>query len=94
MSSPGPVAVVIPSWNGLEDLRACVASVRAQEDVAPEMMVVDNGSSDGTVSFLEREGIPHLALPRNAGLARAVNLGVSRTTAALLIVRRPGVGCA
>lgn len=80
------VAVVIPSWNGLEDLRECLASVRAQEGADAELMVVDNGSSDGTVPFLEREGIPHVALPRNAGFAHAVNLGVSRTTSPLVFV--------
>jgi GT2 family glycosyltransferase len=86
MSSALGVAVVIPSWNGLQDLRDCLASVRAQEGVDAEVMVVDNGSEDGSVSFLEREGIPHLALPSNAGFARAVNLGVSRTTSPLVFV--------
>jgi GT2 family glycosyltransferase len=49
-------------------------------------MVVDNGSADGTRSFLEREGISHVALPRNAGFATAVNLGVSRTTSQFVVV--------
>lgn len=80
------VAVVIPSWNGLEDLGDCLASVRAQEGTHAELMVVDNGSSDGTTSFLEREGIPHLALPENAGFARAVNLGVARTESPFVFV--------
>ena len=49
-------------------------------------MVVDNGSADGTTAFLEREGIEHVALPRNLGFARAVNLGVSRTSSPLVMV--------
>jgi GT2 family glycosyltransferase len=86
MTSGSGVAVVIPSWNGLADLRECLASLRAQEAADAEVMVVDNGSSDGSVSFLEREGIRHLALPRNLGFARAVNLGVARTAAPLVLV--------
>ena len=31
--------------------------------------MVDNGSADGTVDFLEREGVPHVALPENLGFA-------------------------
>jgi GT2 family glycosyltransferase len=81
-----PAAVVIPSWNCLEDLRDCLASVRAQDGADAEIMVVDNGSADGTGAFLEQEGIPHLALPQNAGFARAVNLGVAGTASPFLFV--------
>jgi GT2 family glycosyltransferase len=85
VSEARSVAVVIPSWNSLGLLPRCLESVRTQ-GVDLEPMVVDNGSSDGTVAFLEREGIPHLALPRNVGFAPAVNLGVKRTAAAQVLV--------
>ena len=39
-------------------------------------MVVDNGSTDGSVELLRGERRPHVALPRNEGFAAAVNLGV------------------
>ncbi len=48
--------------------------------------MVDNGSTDGSVGYLDREGIPHLALPRNTGFAAAVNLGASRTEAYSILV--------
>jgi GT2 family glycosyltransferase len=80
------VAVVIPSWNRLDDLRACVASVRAQAGVEVELLVVDNGSTDGTIGYLGREDVAHLALPSNAGFAHAVNLGVARTASRQLLV--------
>jgi GT2 family glycosyltransferase len=86
MDSAREVAVVIPSWNCLGDLRDCVESVRAQGGADAELLVVDNGSADGTLAFLEREGIPHVALPENLGFARAVNLGVSRTRSPLAMV--------
>jgi len=76
----GTVAVVIPSWNSLALLPRCLESLRGQ-GVELETLVVDNGSSDGTVAYLEREGVPHLALPENVGFARAMNLGVGRVRA-------------
>jgi hypothetical protein len=84
-SAPATVAIVIPSWNSGALLPDCVASIRAQ-GVAVELMVVDNGSTDGSVGFLEREGIAHITLPENIGFASAVNLGVSRTVAAAILV--------
>jgi GT2 family glycosyltransferase len=80
------VAVVVPSWNSLELLRRCLGSLREQEGVEVETMVVDNGSDDGTGSYLEREGVPHVSLPENVGFAPAVNLGVRRTVAPLVFV--------
>ena len=85
MSVEPQVAVVIPSWNSAALLPACIASIRAQ-GIEVETMVVDNGSADGSVAFLEREGIAHVTLPRNVGFAAAVNLGVAHTTATAVLV--------
>jgi GT2 family glycosyltransferase len=74
------VAVVIPSWNSIDLLPRCLESLAGQ-GMALETMVVDNGSGDGTVGFLKREGVPHLSLPRNLGFARAMNLGVAAVRA-------------
>lgn len=85
MSEPRSVAVVIPSWNTLGLLPRCLGSLRDQ-GAEIELLVVDNGSSDGSVEYLEREGVPHVALPANSGFAAAVNLGVSRTGSAAILV--------
>jgi GT2 family glycosyltransferase len=86
MNGQPAVSVVIPSWNCLGDLTACVESVRAQGAVDVELLVVDNGSTDGTTELLEREGIEHVALSGNVGFAGAVNLGVARTSSPLVMV--------
>ncbi|HEV2858544.1 MAG TPA: glycosyltransferase family 2 protein [Solirubrobacterales bacterium] len=80
MKRESTVAVVIPSWNSLALLPRCLGSLRDQ-GVELETLVVDNGSSDGTIAYLKREGVPHLALPENVGFARAMNLGVARVGA-------------
>jgi GT2 family glycosyltransferase len=79
------VAVVIPSWNSLGLLPRCLESLRDQ-GAELEVLVVDNGSSDGTVAYLEREGVAHIALPENRGFAAAVNLGVARTAAPAVLI--------
>jgi GT2 family glycosyltransferase len=85
MDSAGPsVAVIIPSWNSIDLLPGCLDSLRRQA-VPLELMVVDNGSIDGSVAYLRREGIPHVTLPRNEGFAVAMNLGVARTTAPTIL---------
>ncbi len=85
MSGPGAVAVVIPSWNTLRHLPRCLRSLHEQA-VELELLVVDNGSTDGSLDYLEGEGIPHLALGENTGFAAAVNLGAARTAAPAVLV--------
>ncbi len=85
MSGQGPVAVVIPSWNSLDLLPRCLDSLRTQGEEI-ELLVVDNGSGDGSLEYLRREGVPHVALPANVGFAAAVNLGFARTRAAAVLV--------
>lgn len=76
--------MVIPSWNSAELLPRCLRSL-AEQGLELEMLVVDNGSSDGTVAYLQREGVPHLPLPENAGFARAMNLGAARVRAGVIL---------
>jgi GT2 family glycosyltransferase len=80
VSASRTVAVVIPSWNSLGLLPRCLDSLAGQW-VEVELMVIDNGSEDGSVAYLEREGVPHVSLPENIGFAAAVNLGAARTEA-------------
>jgi GT2 family glycosyltransferase len=84
MDKPRPVAVVIPSWNTMRFLPACLGSLREQ-GVDLELLVVDNGSTDGSVAYLEEQEVPHLALPENVGFAAAVNLGARRTGAGAVL---------
>lgn len=71
------VAVVIPSWNGAPFLGDCLRSLAAQTHPA-QVVVVDNGSSDGTAALVG-ERFPEVTLiplPTNRGFAGAVNVGV------------------
>jgi GT2 family glycosyltransferase len=79
--------VVIPNWNSLQHLARCLGSLEnAGSSPEIELLVVDNGSADGSLEYLEREDVPHVALPENTGFAAAVNLGASRTRADSILV--------
>lgn len=84
MHADPAVAVVIPSWNAIELLPGCLESV-ARQGLELETIVVDNGSRDGSLEYLEERRVPHLRLARNVGFAAAVNLGAARATAAAVL---------
>ena len=46
------VSVVIVNWNGLDDTKLCLAHTHKQTYKDIEIIVVDNGSTDGSVNYL------------------------------------------
>ena len=72
------LSVVIPSWNGREELAACLSALREQTVRDIEVIVVDNGSTDGSVAFVREHHPEAIALPlsENMGFAASVNLGI------------------
>lgn len=72
------VSVVIPNHNGAHWLSGCLEALAAQELRGSEVIVVDDGSTDGSAAIL-RERYPQvrlIALDRNTGFAAAVNVGI------------------
>ena len=72
-----PVSVVIPAYNEKECIAATVRAVAAS-DHPVEIVVVDDGSTDGTADIVEGLDVPGLRLVRqtNAGKPAALNAGV------------------
>ena len=73
------VSVIIVSWNGRHFLEVCLSALDAQQGVAFETIVVDNGSEDGSADFV-RERFPSvrvIALQRNLGFAGGNNAGAA-----------------
>lgn len=74
---PGLVSVVIVNYNGASLLKPCLESVFAQTYRSLEVIVVDNGSSDGSAEMVRRS-FPDVRLIVNAGnvgFAEANNRG-------------------
>jgi rhamnopyranosyl-N-acetylglucosaminyl-diphospho-decaprenol beta-1,3/1,4-galactofuranosyltransferase len=49
------VAAIVVSYNRLELLRRCLAALRLQDGYADEIILVDNGSTDGSPAMVRRE---------------------------------------
>ena len=71
------VSVLIPTYNRLELVCEAIASVRAQTYPHYEIIVADDGSSDGTVEALRLEDLQVLSLT-HGGQARARNAALAR----------------
>ncbi len=75
---PNLVSVVIPNWNGKRFLAGCLDSLLKQKYEHVEVIIVDNGSKDGSVEFLQ-ENYPQVRLltfENNTGFSPAVNRGI------------------
>jgi len=80
-------SIIIPNWNGIDHLPGCLDALRAQSYSRTQVILVDNGSSDGSQSFV-REHYPevHLvALERNLGLTGGNNVGFEAASGEILI---------
>ncbi|MCC6389941.1 MAG: glycosyltransferase, partial [Bryobacterales bacterium] len=73
------LSVIVVNWNRKELLRACLASLLSQEGVQKEIIVVDNGSSDGSVQMLEQEfrSVKVIGNTVNLGFCAANNQGIA-----------------
>ena len=83
--------VVIPNYNGLEYLKACLASLREQTARDFTTLIIDNGSSDGSAEWLssyekEEERVRVILLPENTGFSGAVNLGIRESDTPYVIL--------
>lgn len=86
------ISVIIVTYNSREHIRRCLASF---QDSSVEIVVVDNGSSDGTPELV-RQTFPTVKLiasPSNLGFAAGANLGVRNSTGSALLFTNPDVVC-
>ena len=72
------VCVVIPNWNGRHLLARCLDALAAQTFQDFRVLIVDNGSSDGSVPWIEKNhsAIEVIAKESNIGFAAAINEGI------------------
>jgi GT2 family glycosyltransferase len=70
------ITAIVPVWNGRELLERLLASLEAQTEPAAELLVVDNGSTDGAPELARAHGARVIPMGRNAGFAAAVNRGI------------------
>ena len=83
------VTIVIPNYNGCHFLKRCLPSLARQSFSDFTTILVDNGSSDTSISYVTEHFPDIQILPQNSnlGFARAVNIGIraSQTPYVLLL---------
>lgn len=70
------VTAVVPTWNRRDLLESLLAGLAAQTMPPETVVVVDNGSTDGSAEAAEKRGACVIRMGANQGFARAVNAGV------------------
>ena len=75
------LAIIILNWNGSDDTVACTSSVLQADHNPDDIFIVDNGSSDGSISIISKT-FPQinniLELDKNRGFAGGMNFGLQK----------------
>ncbi len=75
----GLASIIVVNWNGIDYVQECVESVLDQTYKPSELIVVDNGSSDGSLDYLRNlpsACVNLIRLPSNRGFAGGTNAGI------------------
>ncbi len=83
-----PISAIIPTWNGLRYLPACLSALRAQLHPDDEIVLVDNRSRDGAAVWARRYApdVRVLELAENCGFAGGTAAGIAVARGALLLL--------
>ena len=83
------LSVVIPTYNRLPILQKCLMALEAQGSLEAdyEVVVVDDGSTDDTINWLQQAQLPHLRWfeQNHQGPAAARNLGVEKARGDVIV---------
>jgi len=86
MAEPPKITIVTPTFNGIATLRETIESVLAQDYKNWEHIVIDGGSTDGTVDLLRT--YPHLqwVSEKDRGHYHAMNKGIDRASGDIVAI--------
>jgi len=83
------VAIVIVTYNSAAEIGGCLDALAGLSENDAEVLVVDNGSADGTRDEVAARNVTLIANQTNAGFAAALNRGVRATTSPLVLSLNP-----
>jgi cellulose synthase/poly-beta-1,6-N-acetylglucosamine synthase-like glycosyltransferase/peptidoglycan/xylan/chitin deacetylase (PgdA/CDA1 family) len=83
-----PVSVVVPAYNEAVVIARTVRSLDASDYPSFDVVVVDDGSADGTAEIVESLGLDRVRVvrQRNAGKAAALNTGIRMSSGEVLVM--------
>jgi cellulose synthase/poly-beta-1,6-N-acetylglucosamine synthase-like glycosyltransferase len=84
----GPVSVIVPAFNEAANIAGTVRSLVRNDYPRLEVIVVDDGSTDGTAEVVERLRLPRVSVVRqpNAGKPVALNTGIRYAVGDVLVM--------
>lgn len=86
------LSIIVVNWNIKDALKDCLESIRKNvSDIAYEVIIVDNNSSDGSVDMIEKE-YPEVTLIKNRqnlGYGRANNQGIMKAKGKYVLILNP-----
>jgi GT2 family glycosyltransferase len=69
-------SIIITNTNGLPLLQRCLQSIQKYTDTPYEIIVVDGGSTDGSVEYCRQQQMHFISTPSSRGFTRSFNLGL------------------
>lgn len=81
-------SIIIPNYNQKDFLKECIESIRAYTPESYELIIIDNGSIDGSVDYIRSINgkVRFRALETNLGFAGAVNQGLMMARGTTLLI--------
>jgi GT2 family glycosyltransferase len=86
-------SVIIPSWNNLAYLKLCVRSLRQNSGLALQIVVHVNDGSDGSLAWVQQEGLAHTHSADNIGICLAVNAAAALAQHAYIVYLNDDMYC-
>lgn len=82
------ISIIILNWNGKHHLSECLSSVLGQTYTDYEVILVDNGSMDGSQDFVRETfpGVNLVCLDRNYGFCKGNNIGISAARGEFIVL--------
>lgn len=76
------VSVIIPTYNSYKTLKSCISSIQKQSTKPVEIIVIDNGSTDGTSAKIKIKfpQVKLLTLYKNTGVTGGRNAGIKKAS--------------
>jgi GT2 family glycosyltransferase len=88
----GLASIIVPCWNQLEFTRQCITALRSYTRQPWELIVIDNGSTDGTAAYLsgvqDAAAVPVTVISNsiNRGFPAAINQGLQQASGEYLVL--------
>jgi GT2 family glycosyltransferase len=81
------VSIIILTWNGRRYLSDCLKSIEAQTYRDFEVILLDNGSRDGSSEFIKNEfsWVSLISVPENLGFAGGHSVAIERASGELIV---------